>query len=157
MREWSFGNTRVKLQLGPVDDREMDIVVKAGTISLSGESHQPLGSIKIDVREQTSARRIEYWPAISQADTQRRRTIYNTVRDVLMTAEKERLRVIGLYTTGLEMARIPSWEVAEETVRALNAYARRGDLSVETVYIVVSSPTQLMSFEYALDNVESII
>ncbi|MGY5877080.1 MAG: hypothetical protein RTU30_15115, partial [Candidatus Thorarchaeota archaeon] len=59
---------------------------------------------------------------------------------------------IGFFTMGLEVARVPSWEVAEEIVRALKNHSESNS-SIERVIVVAGSPTQVSSFQYALENI----
>ncbi len=157
MKQWSFDSIKVDLRIGPHNGEGMELVVKtrgiklevgpAGTRSSIGNA----GSVTIRIDEATIANKVQYWPAVSIRDTDRRKTIYRAAAEALREAEKEQAKTVGFYTMGLEVAGIPSWEVAEEIVRALQAHSKT-ETKISSVLIVASSPTQLTSLEYALDN-----
>ena len=111
------------------------------------------GSPSIMVRESSNAKNIEYWPNITMEDPNRRRTVFQAAKDILKTAEKYSATNVGFFTMGLEVGRIPSWEIAEELVRALNAHLEVVS-SVQQVFFIASTPTQLSSFQFALNNAD---
>jgi O-acetyl-ADP-ribose deacetylase (regulator of RNase III) len=86
-------------------------------------------------------------------DPNRRRTVFQAAKNVLNSAEKYSVTNVGFFTMGLEVGRIPSWEIAEELVRALNAHSVVAS-SVQQVFFIASSPTQLSSFQFALNNAD---
>ncbi|GAG71541.1 unnamed protein product, partial [marine sediment metagenome] len=52
-------------------------------------------------------------------------------------------------------SRIPSWEIAEEIIKAINDYSKEETL-LDKIMLVASSPTQVSSFQYALNNISII-
>ena len=148
MKTWKIGKIAVSIELGPYDDSKMDLVVKSKSIHVGDGTG---GSPAIMVRESSKAKNIEYWPAISLENPKRRNSVFQAAKDVLKIAEENSTKSIAFFTMGLEVARIPSWEIAEELVRALNAHNIETS-SVQHVYLVASTPTQLSSFQFALNN-----
>ena len=118
MDGWSLGNISICVQLGHDDDSDLDLVVKS--------NHIPLGLNKsgITVKEGSNADEVLHWPGISIKDSERRQTIYDMTKSALERAEKIEAKQIGFFTTGLEVARVPSWEVAEEIVKAVYFHAK---------------------------------
>ena len=89
-------------------------------------------------------------------DLDRREKLFNAATSVLETADRIDEKDIGFFTAGFEVSGVPSWEVAEEVIKALYKYSKECE-GVEKVVIVVGTPTQLSSFQYALDNVSVIV
>lgn len=157
MKQWSFDGIKVDLRLGPHNGEGIELVVKtrgmkfevgpAGTKGSFGNT----SGVTIRIDEATVANKVQYWPPVSVRDTDRRKTIYRAATEALRDAEKEEAKTVGFYTMGLEIAGIPSWEVAEEIVRALQAHPK-AQTKISSIVIVASSPTQLTSLEYALNN-----
>ena len=79
--------------------------------------------------------------------------MFQAAREFLKIAEKYSATNVGFFTMSLEVARIPSWEIAEELVRALNAHSEVA-ASIQQVYFIASTPTQLSSFQFALNNAD---
>ena len=111
------------------------------------------GSPSMIVQESSSAKFVEYWPNITIADSDRRKTVFQAAKLVLENAEKNSVTNVGFYTMGLETACIPSWEIAEEIIRAINRISEEAN-NVRYVSLIASSPTQLSSFQYALNNAQ---
>jgi hypothetical protein len=151
--EWLFGNISVSIVMGPLDDSDMDLVIKTKSISLGLGPSEPQS---ISVQEVTGAKETEFWPTISLGDPNRRAIINATTSQALVKAGEEESKTVGIFTLGLEVARVPSWEVAEEIVKAIYSHSK-DDCSIEKVVIVASSPTQVSSFQYVLDNVTVIV
>ncbi len=158
MADHVFGNMGVSVILGPYDDSKMDIVVKSKMIPMGldvgtafGSGGTP-GGLGITIQEATAVDCVEYWPGITIQDLDRRATIYRTAKSALDTAEKLNYECIGFFTLGFEVSRVPSWEVAEEIVKAIFVHSR-GEHGLKRVFIVVSSPTQASSFRFAIQNV----
>jgi hypothetical protein len=147
---WSLGNISICVQLGHDDDSDLDLVVKS--------NHIPLGLNKsgITVKEGSNADEVLHWPGISIKDSERRQTIYDMTKSALERAEKIEAKQIGFFTTGLEVARVPSWEVAEEIVKAVYFHSKN-ESKLSKVLFIASSPTQVSSFQYALDNIATIL
>lgn len=141
--EWSVGGITVFLTLGPFDDAELDLSVKTEKLL------PDIGGITII--EPSSAKQVEFWPSVSVKDLNRRKTLYEAVKNLLKTAEESEAKDIGFFTMGLEVSRVPSWEVAEELVKAIKEHGDLGS-SLKTIILVAGSPTQISSFHYALDN-----
>lgn len=150
MRTWKIGKISVSIELGPYDDSNIDLVVKSKSIPVGDGTG---GSPAIMVQESSKAKNIEYWPVISLENPKRRNSVFQAAKDVLKIAEDNSTKSIGFFTMGLEVARIPSWEIAEELVRALNAHSEVAS-SVRQVFFISSSPTQISSFQFALNNTE---
>lgn len=109
----------------------------------------------ITIQEATSAEYVEYWPPVSILDQNRRQAIHKAVSSVFSNALNKNAKAIGFFTLGLEVSRIPSWEIAEEIVRVIHIHSKQ-ELPVERILIVAASPTQISSFQYALQNVSII-
>ena len=159
--EWMIGNISVSISLGRADDKDLGLVVKAKNIQLgtdirgAGGLGGTTGSFGITIQEATSSENVEHWPSLSTTDPDTRATIYDATSKALRTAEGLEVNEVGFFTMGLEVGRIPTWETAEEIVRAVHAHAKNAE-SVERIALVASSPTQVASFQYALDNIETI-
>ena len=85
----------------------------------------------------------------------RRNAIYNATIDALNSAERIEATKIGFFTMGLEVSKLPTWEIAEEIVKAINDYSKEETL-LDKIMLVASSPTQVSSFQYALNNISII-
>lgn len=147
---WLLGNISVDVELGYEDDSDLDLVMKANNIQLG------LDQSGITVREGSNAEEILQWPGIKMSDPNRRQAIYNATKSALEVAEKYEAKKIGFFTTGLEVARIPSWEVAEEIVKAVYTHSKN-ESTLDKVLLIASSPTQLSSFQFALNNISTIL
>ncbi len=136
--------------MGHDDDSDMDLVVKAQDI--------PIGLEKsgVSVKEGSNANEVLHWPGITIRNPDRRQAIYDTTKKALETAEKVGAKQVGFFTTGLELGRVPSWEVAEEIVKAVHDHSRN-ESNVSRVLLVASSPIQLSSFQFALNNIATIL
>lgn len=150
MDGWSLGNISICVELGHEDDSDIDLVVKTNKI--------PLGLDKsgITVKEGSNADEVLHWPGITMRDPNRRQAIYEAAKTALETAEKVEAKQIGFFTTGLEVARVPSWEVAEEIIKAVHNHSRN-ESKLNSVLLVASSPTQVSSFHFALNNIATIL
>lgn len=161
MTERSIGDIQVHVVLGPYDDSEMCVVVKTETIpmglSTGGilEGGGTIGSFGITVKEATSAKNVMYWPGITLENPNRRAMIFDAARSALEEAEHLDSKDIGFFTLGLEASRIPSWEVAEEIAKAVYMHSQVVH-KLRQVVLVASSPTQVSSFHYAIDNIDVI-
>ena len=159
--EWMVGDIIVSISLGRPDDTDLGLVVKAKNIEVGtnrrgvGGVGSAIGAFGITIQEATSSENVEHWPRVSMTDPNRRATIYDATSKALRTAEGLDVREVGFFTMGLEVGRIPTWETAEEIVRAVHAHAKNAE-SVERIALVASSPTQVSSFQYALDNIQTI-
>ncbi|MGY5881161.1 MAG: hypothetical protein RTV31_12975 [Candidatus Thorarchaeota archaeon] len=161
MEQHSVGGIGVSVILGRFDDSELDLVVKAQDIPLgispSGGSSDgnPVGGFGITVKEASSADNVIHWPTIAITDLNRRDSIYKTTIEALTSAEKIQATQVGFFTMGLEVARVPSWEIAEEIVKAIYDYSKKESL-LDRIMLVASSPTQVSSFQYAINNISII-
>ena len=150
MDGWSLGNISICVELGHEDDSDMDLVVKANQIPLG------LNKSGITVKEGSNAEEVLHWPGISMKDQNRRQTIYDAAKSALEMAEKVEAKQVGFFKTGLEVARVPSWEVAEEIVKAVYSHSKN-DSKLNKVLFIASSPTQVSSFQFALNNLATIL
>ncbi len=139
--------------MGPVDDSDMDLVIKSKSIPLALDA---AGLQNISVQEATEAKDTEFWPTITLSDPNRRDIINTTTSEALLKAEEKEGKVVGIFTLGLEAARVPSWEVAEEIIKAVHIHSKNNS-SLKKIMIVASSPTQVSSFQYVLDNISVIV
>jgi hypothetical protein len=140
--EWSIGKFNITVELGHKDDSDLDVVVKTKDISLGS----------ISMKEGSNAEQVLYWPGISMRDPDRRASIYTTVLGALQRADGLQAQKVGFFTMGFEVSRIPSWEVAEEIVKAIASHSKTGS-SLNRILLVASSPTQVSSFQFALNNI----
>jgi hypothetical protein len=154
LNEWSINGLLVKLENGPHDDATVDYVVKSkriGYMPLQAGLLPGKAGPAIQVQEMSLAKKVTYWPEVSLKDFGRRTIIYEAAKKALEEANKLKANEVGFYTVGLETAGVPSWEVAEEIVRAVYEYsANKGTIS--TAVFVAGSPIQVSSFQYALNN-----
>jgi len=152
---------QVSVQLGPCDDSDIDLVVKAQDIQLGAapsgiiSSRGSFESLGISMKEATHAEMVRHWPSISIQDPDRRKVVYRAARDALNAAEAANVSSVGFFTLGLEVSRVPSWEVAEEIVKAVFDHAKEGT-SLDRIMLVASSPIQVSSFQYALGNIRML-
>lgn len=159
--EWMVGNISVSISLGRADNTDLGLVVKAKNIQMGenpggvGGAGGIIGSFGITIQEATSSENVEHWPSVSITNPDRRAMIYDATSKALRTAEGLGVKEVGFFTMGLEVGRIPTWETAEEIVKAVSAHARNAE-NVQRIALVASSPTQISSFQYALDNIETI-
>jgi len=157
----SIGSIDVSVTLGRFDDSDLDLVVKSQDIPLGITpggvigGGGTVGGFGITIKEATNAENVIHWPAISMDNPDRRNAIYNATVEALNSAEKIEATKIGFFTMGLEVSRIPSWEIAEEIIKAINNYSKEETL-LDKIMLVASSPTQVSSFQYALNNISII-
>ena len=157
MRQWAINGVTVSVELGHEDDSDLDLVLKSESIPVGLTpggvigSGGTIGGFGISITEANSADNVMHWPAISFDDPDRRALIYRAAREALEEAEKLELKRVGFFTLGLEVSRIPSWEVANELARALVEHLKNGS-RLEAVFLVASSAMQVSSMEFALDN-----
>ncbi len=150
MEGWFLGNLNVKVELGHKDDSDIDIVVKARNVG------QGRRKSDISIKEGSNAGEVLYWPGISLENPDRRLIIYNTAFEALEIANGRKAQKVGFFTMGLEVSRIPSWEVAEEIVRAIVSHSKaEGNLT--NILLVASSPIQQSSFQFALNNIRTLV
>jgi hypothetical protein len=158
---WMIGNISVSISLGRSDDTDLGLVVKAKNIQVGtdmgrvGGVGSNIGGFGITIQEATSSENVEHWPSISITDPDRRAVIFDATSKALLAAEGLEVKEVGFFTMGLEVGRVPTWETAEEIVKAVHAHAKNAE-SVERIALVASSPTQVSSFQYALDNIKTI-
>ncbi|MHA2383566.1 MAG: hypothetical protein ACXACT_13410 [Candidatus Thorarchaeota archaeon] len=150
MDGWSLGSISVCVELGHEDDSDIDLVVKSSDIPLSLEKSG------ITVKEGSNAEGVLHWPSIKMSNPNRRQEIYDSTKSALETAEKVEAKKVGFFTTALEVARVPSWEVAEEIVKAVHNHSRN-ESKLNQILLVASSPIQVSSFQYVLNNIASVI
>ena len=142
MGGWFLGNFNVIVKLGHNDDSDLDLVVKAQDISLGS----------VTVKEGSNAEEVIFWPSIAMGNPDRRTAIFTAALGALEKADDMKAQKVGFFTMGLEVSRIPSWEVAEEIVKAIAGHSKTAN-SLNSVLLVASSPMQVSSFQYALNNV----
>jgi len=156
-----FRGIDVSVQLGPCDDSDIGLVVKAQSIpvSISGQGTTGIissqGGFEISIGEATNAEKIRHWPNVSIQNPDRRKIVYQAVRDALKDAEQANVSSVGFFTLGLEVSRVPSWEVAEEVVKAVYDHVKSGT-TLDRILLVASSPIQVSSFQFALSNIKII-
>lgn len=150
MSGWSLGTLSVNVELGNVDDSNIDVVVKTKDITLGSKG------ARITVNEASNAAEVLYWPGITMDNPDRRSIIYTAALGALETAEGMKAQKVGFFTMGFEVSRIPSWEVAEEIVKAIVSHSK-AECSLDSVLLVASSPIQVSSFQYALNNIATIM
>ncbi len=161
MQQHSIGSIDVSVILGRFDDSNLELVVKSQDIPLGITpggvigGGGTVGGFGITIKEASDAENVIHWPAISMDNPDRRDAIYNATIDALNSAEKIEATNIGFFTMGLEVSRIPSWEIAEEIIKAINDYSKEVTL-LDKIMLVASSPTQVSSFQYALNNISII-
>lgn len=161
MQQHSIGSIDVSVILGRFDDSNLELVVKSQDIPLGITpggvigGGGTVGGFGITVKEASHAENVIHWPAISMDNPDRREAIYNATIEALNSADKIEATNIGFFTMGLEVSRIPSWEIAEEIIKAINDYSKEENL-LDKIMLVASSPTQVSSFQYALNNIPII-
>lgn len=150
MSVWSLGNLSVIIQLGDIDDSDIDLAVKTKDIKLGRKGPS------ITVQEGSNAEETLYWPVISSDNPDRRSAIYAAAVGALEAAEGLKAEKVGFFTMGFEVSRIPSWEVAEEIVKAIVIHSKT-ESGLNSVLLAASSPIQVSSFQYALNNIATIV
>jgi hypothetical protein len=157
VREFVISSVHVMLELGHDDDSDLDLVLKTENIPLGLTpggvigGGGTIGGFGISVKEGTHAANAVYWPPVSARDPDRRKIINRATREALSAAEGLGVNSVGLFTMGLEVSRIPSWEVAEEIVKGVIMHLKE-QTALERILLVASSPMQVSSFEYVLQN-----
>jgi len=147
--EWSLGNFNVIVELGHNDDSDIAVVVKTKEIIMGRKK------TRISIQEASNAKEVLYWPGIAMDNPDRRSMIYSAALGALEKANGLEADNVGLFTMGLEVSRIPSWEVADEIVKAIVSHSKTGT-GLNQVLLVASSPIQVSSFQYALNNIQTI-
>ncbi|MFW9957134.1 MAG: hypothetical protein ACFFCT_03595 [Candidatus Odinarchaeota archaeon] len=161
MEHHDFRGVDVSVQLGPCDDSEMGLVVKAPSIPVGISQKSGKGSvsgasgIEISIKEAANAEIVRHWPSVSIQNPNRRKIVYQAAKDALKDAEDVKVASVGFFTLALEIARMPSWEVAEEIVKAVYDHVKTGT-TLDRIILVASSPIQLSSFQFALNNIKII-
>ncbi len=161
MEQHTVGGIDVSVILGRFDDSELNLVVKSQDIPLGITpggvigGGGTVGGFGITIKEASDAENVIHWPAISMDNPYRREAIYNATIEALNSAEKIEATNIGFFTMGLEVSKLPSWEIAEEIIKAINDYSKEETL-LDRIMLVASSPTQVSSFQYALNNISII-
>ncbi len=161
MEQHTVGGIDVSVILGRFDDSELNLVVKSQDIPLGITpggvigGGGTVGGFGITIKEASDAENVIHWPAISMDNPYRREAIYNATIEALNSAEKIEATNIGFFTMGLEVSKLPSWEIAEEIIKAINDYSKEVTL-LDKIMLVASSPTQVSSFQYALNNISII-
>jgi hypothetical protein len=155
-----LGGIDVSVQLGPCDDSDIGLVVKALNIPIGISNQSTTGSngvsgFEISIREAASASKVRHWPSVSIQNPNRRKIVYQAVKDALHDAEIANVSSVGFFTLALEVSRVPSWEVAEEIVKAVYDHVRKGT-AIDRIILVASSPIQVSSFQFALNNIKII-
>jgi hypothetical protein len=150
----------VSVQLGPYNDSELGLVVKASSIPVGISSQSMISGtekkgFEISIREAANAEKIRHWPNVSIQNPNRRKIVYQTVKDALHDAEVANISSVGFFTLALEVSRVPSWEVAEEIVKAVYDHVKNGT-TIDRIILVASSPIQVSSFQFALSNIKII-
>ena len=119
MEQHSIGSIDVSVILGRFDDSDLELVVKSQDIPLGITpggvigGGGTVGGFGITIKEASDAENVIHWPAISMDNPDRRDAIYNATIDALNSAEKIEATKIGFFTMGLEVSRIPSWDIAD--------------------------------------------
>ena len=150
MGGWSLGNLSVIVELGNIDDSNLDLAVKTKDIKLGRKGPS------ITVQEGSNAEETLYWPGVTLENPDRRTAIYSAASAALETAEGLKAEKVGFFTMGFEVSRIPSWEVAEEIVKAIVNHSKT-ECGLNSILLVASSPIQVSSFQYALNNIATIV
>ena len=157
MQEWEIRGLGVVLETSPYDDRDVDLAVKARNLPIgldaggTGSPYGTIGGLGITIQEASNASHVEYWPMITMRDPDRRVLIRSATLDMLDRAENLRARTVAFFTMAFEVARVPSWEVAEEIVGAIYTHSGISG-SIQTAILVPTSPIQASSFQYVLEN-----
>jgi hypothetical protein len=146
---YSLGNLNIIVEMGQIHDDDVDVVVKPKDIILGTKESN------ITVREGSKAEEVLYWPGISIKNPDRRAAIYHAALGALETADDLKAQKVGFFTMGFEISRIPSWEVAEEIVKAIVSHSKRRS-SLNSILLVANSPIQVSSFQFALNNIATI-
>jgi len=161
LERYQVGSIGVSIILGRFDDSNLDLVVKAQDIPLG---IPPIGSSMksvsvegsgITIKEASDAENIIHWPKIALINPNRRKEIFTATINALENAQEIQATQIGFFTMGLEAARLPTWEIAEEIVKAINEFSKR-DSHLSKIVLVASSPTQVSSFQFAISNISII-
>ncbi|UCH05710.1 MAG: hypothetical protein JSW05_05970, partial [Candidatus Thorarchaeota archaeon] len=134
MTECSFDSIRIKVKLGPSKDDKLDVALMSSNVLAGVDSGAASGGLGITVQEQPSAEKAEYWPVLSMETPNRRSAIYEAVKNTLDTAERSEAERVGIFTLGLEVARVPSWEVAEEISKAVYDHSK---VTTRVTYVVI--------------------
>jgi hypothetical protein len=146
----------ISVKLGPYDDSDIGLVVKAQSIPIGVSSSVGRADrFEVTIKEAAKAEMVRHWPNVSIQDPNRRKVVYQAVKDALCDAEKAKVSSVGFFTLALEISRVPSWEVAEEITKAVYDHVKKGT-TLDRIIIVASSPIQVSSFQYALSNIKII-
>lgn len=161
VNQWIVNGVMVALTMGHEDDSDLELVLKTENTPLGVTPRgvvgraRAIGGFETNIKESSLAESVAYWPRVSMEDPDRRDIINKATTEALEEAERQDLRNIGFFTTGLEVSRVPSWEVADAVVKAVVDHLRNKS-GFERILLVANSPMQLSSFEFALNNHWSI-
>ena len=150
MKNWNLGTFSIDVIMGDIDDSNIDLVVKTRSVTIGDRSKQ------FTVKEGSNAKEVLYWPGLSISSPDRRLAIYSAAIAALQTADGCDAKRVGFFTMGFEVSRIPSWEVAEEILRAIINHSK-SDSRISDIILVASSPIQLSSFHFVLNNIATIV
>ncbi len=150
--EWLFDDIHVSIEMGPYEKNNLGFIVKSEEIPLGSAQDSAHG---VSVQDAVTAENVEYWPKVTMQDPNRREKIFRTTMKALRKADRLFQSIVGILTFGLEAGNVPTWEIAEEIGKAIFDHAK-GDTEIERILLVPSSPTQVSSFQYVLDNITVI-
>jgi O-acetyl-ADP-ribose deacetylase (regulator of RNase III) len=157
VKKWNVNGVSVVLEMGHDDDSDLDLALKTENIPLGLTpggvvgGAGTIGGFGISVKESSQADTVVYWPAVSIQNPDRRDIINRAAVEALEEAEEQDLKSVGFFTMGFEVSRVPSWEVADALVKAVVNHLKENS-SLQTILLVASSPMQLSSLEFALNN-----
>jgi hypothetical protein len=150
LKNWNLGTFSIDVILGDIDDSNIDLAVKTKNVVMRESGTQ------FSVNEGSNAKEVLYWPGLSISSPDRRSAIYSAAIAALQTADGCDAKKVGFFTVGFEVSRIPSWEVAEEILRAITNHSK-SDSRISDIVLVASSPIQLSSFQFVLNNIATIV
>jgi len=154
--EWLFDDIHVSIEMGPYEKNNLGFIVKSKEISLdAGLGSGQDSALGVSVQEAVTAENVEYWPKVTMQDPNRREKIFRSTMKALRKADRLFQSNVGILTFGLEAGHVPTWEIAEEIGKAIFDHSK-GDTEIERIVLVPSSPTQVSSFQYVLDNITVI-
>ncbi|TFG12326.1 hypothetical protein EU537_09740 [Candidatus Thorarchaeota archaeon] len=154
--EWLFDDIHVSIEMGPYEKNNLGFIVKSEETSLdAGLTSSQKSTLGISIQEVETAENVEYWPKVTMQDPNRREKIFKTTMKALRKADRLFQSDVGILTFGLEAGHVPSWEIAEEIGKAIFDHSK-SDTEIERILLIPSSPTQVSSFQYVLDNITVI-
>lgn len=159
-RAWTYDRIQVILRLGPSDDSELDVALRANNIPIGiptlGMSKEESTTTMTTAREACEAEKVVYWPAVSIYDSDRRNRIFRVVSGLIEAADGDGDEKVGISTLGPEIGMVPAWEIAEEITKAIYMQSKR-EGSVRQIDINVMTAAQFDSFVFTLNNVEMYV